>query len=119
MKNTLFTSLIVVVLLSATGCYQSPLFEELLPPMPPTVIKTEACFSDDGMTLIVAHPQDEFFYTAKHLYNVTWYQKNRFLRSGTRLPCVSAGKYRAEITFYQYGETRILTYEIPAENVED
>ena len=84
--------------------------------LPPITVHTEACYSPDCMTLILAHPDDNFFFEDEALYLVDWWKDGAFLRQGTRLDCMHAGSYRAVVTFRLQQTTRELTYELKADD---
>jgi hypothetical protein len=70
------------------------------------------------MTLILAHPDDNFYYNDSNKYHVKWYKNEALVHEGYRLDCAHAGEYKAEILFLDTDQTDYLQYELTFEEEE-
>ena len=113
MKNTisLFTMLLLVVAFSFS-CEKENFDPTTLADTPAMEVKKESCFSPEHMTLFLAHPEDFYYYSNTDNYQVDWSKEGKFIHSGYRLDCTSAGNYLIEINFLETGAKYQLTYEL-------
>ena len=98
----------VILFLGCQKDDQSPITNSTLPPIK---IQTEACFNPHCRTLVLAHPDDNYYYEDEKQYKVEWFKANEFLKQGTRLSCVGPGLYQSKITFLQFDSIQSKSYE--------
>lgn len=101
LKTLLFPSILLLSVL-CISCEKEEAIDVLSITLPPTTIATEACFTPDCITLILAHPDDNFYYENKNNYQVGWYKNEVFIKSAVRLSCIGNGDYRAVLTFLNF-----------------
>lgn len=111
MKQIFYFTLFTLIIFCSTSCEKGKL-ESVSSNLPPTIIKTEACFSPDCMTLFIAHPTDDFFYSDAEKYRTEWLKDGDFYKYGYRLNCAHPALYKAIISFRNSNEVREITYEL-------
>jgi hypothetical protein len=96
MKQTFYFALFTLILLCSTCCQKETLDNSTLPT---ALIKTEACFSPDCMTLILAHPSNDFFDEDSEKHEIGWLKNIAFYRNESQLSCTHSALYKAIMRF--------------------
>jgi hypothetical protein len=86
--------------------------------LPPMEIHTEGCFSPHCTTLVLAHPNDNFFFENTKKYRVVWRNETKVLEQGPRLDCVHKGIYHVRVESLANGLYNELTYELLGDDEE-
>ncbi len=110
MKNFPLIPLLMVITLLGCQKDNQPTIENT--PLLLIKIQTEACFNPYCRTLILAHPDDNYYYKDEKRYKVEWFKADNYLKAGTRLNCVGAGVYQAKITFLQMDSIKSVSHEL-------
>lgn len=86
-------------------------------PIPPATIRTEACYTPEALTLIVAHKdRGNFYFEDNASYRIDWYKDKVFLQSAPRIDCATDGYYQAIIISLEDKAQKELIYELSTQN---
>jgi len=75
------------------------------------IVQTEACLTDDAITLKLVEENDNTYYNSNPMIQIEWFKNEMLIKKGSRVDCVSDGMYTIKL-IVQSDIVEIMQYEV-------